>query len=105
MKGGENEFGPLFQEFSPNGIDGLDVLQWIEKHQVLADKTVKYPQYKVALRPEKLDKLHRVQITAGDNLLEYTGNGTTHTASIETIKAHWNLVVLTQDAQYCTGDI
>ena len=29
--GGENKFGCLFQGFSPNGIDGLDVLEWIEK--------------------------------------------------------------------------
>ena len=33
-RGDENEFGRLFQGFSPNGIDGLDVLEWIKKKQV-----------------------------------------------------------------------
>ena len=36
--GGENEFGRLFQGFSPNGIDGLDVLEWIQKKQVPNNK-------------------------------------------------------------------
>ena len=28
-RGGENEFGCLFQGFSPNGINSLDVLEWM----------------------------------------------------------------------------
>ena len=49
IKGGENKFWHSFEGFSPNGIDGLSILQWIEKHQVPADKTVTYPQYTAAL--------------------------------------------------------
>ena len=30
----ENEFGCLFQGFTPNSIDGLDVLEWIRKKKV-----------------------------------------------------------------------
>ena len=51
-KGGENEFGRLFQGLSPNGIDGLDVLEF-KKNQALRDKMVTYPQYIASLRREK----------------------------------------------------
>ena len=105
MKGRGNKFGQLFQGLSPNVINGLDVLQWIKKHQVPADKTVTYRQYTAALWPEKIDGPHCVCITVGSNLLEYAGDVTTHTASIENIKAHWNSVVSTQDARYYTGDL
>ena len=39
-RGGEHEFGRLFQGFPPNGIDGLDVLEWITKQQVPYGKRV-----------------------------------------------------------------
>ena len=42
-KGGENEFGRLFQGFSPSGIAGLDELEWIKENQVPRDKMVTYP--------------------------------------------------------------
>ena len=32
-------------------------------------------------------------------------NVSTHTASMETIKTHWNSVISTPNAKYCTGDI
>ena len=57
-KGGENKIRRLFQAFSSNGIDGLDVLEWIKKNQVPRDKTVTYPRYTASLWPEKEDKPH-----------------------------------------------
>ena len=66
---------------------------------------VTYPGYTASLRPEKVDELPRLRITAGGHLLEYDGDVTTHTASMETIKAHWNSVVSTKDVCYCTSDI
>ena len=53
----------------PNGIDGLDVLEWIKKKQVSSNKRVTYPQYTVSNRPKKVNKPFRVQICAGGNLL------------------------------------
>ena len=87
-KGGENEFGRPFQGFLPNGINGLDVLEWIKKNQVPRDKTVTYSRYTASLRPEKVDEPHRARITVGGNFLEYDGDITTHTVSMERIKAH-----------------
>ena len=63
-----------------------------------------YPRYIVDIRLEKAEP-YRTRITAGGNLLEYLGNVTTHTAGMETIKCHWNSVLSTKGAKYCTGDI
>ena len=99
---GVNEFARLFQGY--RNIDGLDVLEWINKRDVPDGQKVTYPRYTVAYGPEK-DKPYRTRITAGGNLLDYDGNTTTHSASMETIKVHWNSVVSTPNARYCTADI
>jgi len=98
----ENEFGRLFQGF--NDIEGMDVLDWIRYHEVPIHKTVTYPQYTVHIQPEKAEP-YRTRITAGGNLLEDLGIVNTHTLGKETIKSHWNSVLLTKGAKYCTGDI
>ena len=104
LTSGENEFGRLFQGFSPNGIKGLDVLEWTQKSAVPRDKKCTYPRYTVDYRPEK-DEPDRTRITCGGDVLDYFRDVTTHTASMETIKMHWNSVLSTPDARYCTGDI
>ena len=82
----------------------MDVLDWISRNDVPHDKTVTYPWYTVDIRPEKAEP-YRTRITVGGNLLDYSGNVTTHTASMETIKCHWNSVLSTKGAKYCAGDI
>ena len=104
LTGGENEFEQLFQGFKPNKVEGLDVLEWIPKTAVPAYKTVTYPRYTTAVRPEK-DEKYRVRITADGDRIDYEGDVSTHTASIETIQTHWNSVISTPNAKYCTGDI
>ena len=59
LTGGENEFGRLFQRFKPNKVEGLDVLEGIPKTAVPAYKTVTYPRYTIAVRPEN-NKKYRV---------------------------------------------
>ena len=97
-RGGENEFGRLFQDFFLNGIDGLDVLEWIKKKQVPRAKMITYPRYTASNCPKKINTPFRVRICAGGNLLQYDGDVTTHIASTETIKAHCNSVVSIKDA-------
>jgi hypothetical protein len=104
LTSGENEFRRLFQGFEPNNINGLDVLNWIRQSAVPHNKKVTYPRHTVAERPEK-DKSDRTRITCGGDGLDYFGDVTTHTASMETIKLHWNSVLSTSNAKYCTGDI
>ena len=85
ITGGENEFGRLFQGFAQNGVEGLDILEWIPNTDVPSFKTVTYPRYTTAIRPEK-DEKYRVRITAGGDRIAYDGDVSTHTASMETIK-------------------
>ena len=82
----------------------MNVLDWIPRHEVPQHKKVTYPCYMVDIRPKK-SKPKRTRITAGDDRIDYHGNVSTHTASMETIKIHWNSVVSTPNARYCTGDI
>eukprot|EP00536_Pseudo-nitzschia_multiseries_P009491 jgi/Psemu1/23324/gm1.23324_g len=65
-------------------------------------KLARYPWYTVADRPKKADP-YRTHITAEGGRHTYDGNVTAHTARIETIKLHWNSVVSTPRARYCTG--
>ena len=102
--GGGNKFDRLFQGFNPNKVEGLNVLEWIPKTAVPVYKTVTYPQYTTTVRPEK-DEKYRVQITAGRDRIEYEGDVSTHTASMETIKTHWNSVISTPNDKHCTRDI
>ena len=79
-------------------------MEWIPKTAVPSFKTVTYPRYTTAIRPEK-DEKYRVRITAGGDRIDYEGDVSTHTASMETIKTHWNSVISTPNARYCTGYI
>ena len=101
---GENEFGRLFQGFEPKHIEGMDILEWTTKDLIPKSKKITYPQHTVANIPEK-DEVHLTRITCGGDCLDYFGDVTTHTASMETIKYHWNSVLYTPNAKYCTGDI
>ena len=46
-----------------------------------------------------------MRIIAGGDRIDYEGDVSTHTASMETIKTNWNSVISTPNAKYCTGDI
>eukprot|EP00536_Pseudo-nitzschia_multiseries_P015749 jgi/Psemu1/43659/gm1.43659_g len=76
LKSGKDKFGRLFQGFQPNNIEGMDVLDWINRCDVPIHKKVTYPGYTVAIRPEKADP-YRTRITAGGDQLEYHGEVST----------------------------
>ena len=80
-----NEVARLFQCYGD--VEGVDVLEWIHKNQVLKNKKVTYPRYTVKIRPEN-DELFQTRITAGGDRLDYFGDVSTDTASMETIKRH-----------------
>ena len=65
---------------------------------------VTYPRIVVDYRPEK-DEPWRTRITAGGNLLQYNGNTTAHSASMELIKCHINSIILDPDARAATANI
>jgi len=96
------EYGSLFQ--GHGDTEGMNVLTFIPKEDVPPDAKVTYPRTTVAYRPEKDDQ-NRTRITAGGDQLEYDGDTATHSASMTTIKCHWNSVLSTKYAKYATADL
>ena len=101
-RAGNNEFGRLAQGFED--IEGLNVVIFIPRHEVPNDKQATYARYVVDFRPEK-DEQWRLRITCGGDKLEYAGDTTTHSASMETIKCQLNSIVSAANAKCATGDI
>ena len=99
---GNNEFARLAQ--GHEGIEGLDVVTFILKKDMPDGKQATYARYVVDYRPEK-DEPWRLRITCGGDKLEYTGDTTTHSASMETIKCQLNSIISTHGAKCATGDI
>ena len=68
------------------------------------NRIVTYCRLVVDFRPQKEDP-NRVQMTAGDNLLQYPGKLTTRTADLTTSKIIWNSVLSAEGARFMGIDI
>ena len=99
---GINEFARLTQGYGE--IEGLNVVTFIARHKMPQNKIATYARYVVDYRPEK-DEQWRLRITCGGDKLEYYGDTTTHSASMEVIKLQLNNIVSTPGAKCATGDI
>ena len=102
QQAGMNEFARLAQGYG--SVEGMDVINFIARNQVPQGKRATYARYVVDYRPEK-DEPWRLRITCGGDRLEYHGNTTTHSASMETIKCQLNNIVSTKGAKAACGDI
>jgi hypothetical protein len=85
-----NEFGRLFNGVSKNAdgtqrIVGTNTCRWIKISQVPRGKKVTYARTVVAIRTEKAEQ-KRVRITVGGDRLDYPGETSTDTASLDTTK-------------------
>ena len=104
-----NECGRLFQGYGRNEdgsqrIERTNACHWIKKSQVPKGKTVTYNRSVADIRPEKAEP-NQVQLTAGGNILQYTGETSTETASIETAKLLINSTLSTNGAKFMAMDI
>ena len=99
---GINEFGRLAQGY--DGSEGLNVVTFIAKSDMPNGKRATYARYVVDYRPEK-DEPWRLRITCGGDRLEYSGNTTTHSASMETIKCQLNNIISRPNSKAATCDI
>ena len=77
---------------------------WIKKSQVPKRKIATYNRSVVDIRPEKAEP-HRVRFTAEGNILQYTEETSTGTASIETAKLLINSTLSTKGAKFMAIDI
>ena len=102
IRAGINEFARLTQ--GHGDIEGLDVVTFIPQREMPKDKKATYARYVVDYRPEK-DEPWRLRITCGGDKLDYVGDTTTHSASMEVIKLQLNSIVSTVGAKCATGDI
>ncbi len=66
--------------------------------------TIMYARVVVDFGPQKLDP-HRIQITAGGNLIKYPGELTTKTADLTTSKLMWNSILSSEGAKFMCLDI
>ena len=106
---GCKEFGRLFQGYGKNAngtkiAEGTNTCHWIRKNLIPAKKKVTYARTVVDIRPEKEDP-NRVRITAGGDRLDYYGETSTETASLETAKILINSVLSTKNARFMAIDI
>ena len=99
-----NELGRLAQGLGDK-IKGTNTLIFIAKSKVPPGRTVTYARIVCSVHPEK-EETNRTRITCGGNLiLDYPGDVSTETASLETFKIHINSVISTPGAKYMTMDI
>ena len=101
-RAGINEFARLAQGYEET--DGMDVVTFINRRDMPNDKQATYARYVVDYRPEK-DEPWRLRITCGGDRLDYYGDTTTHSASMETIKCQLNNIISTPGSKCATGDI
>ena len=95
-------FGGMCQGDNKTGTVGTDAMFVMTPHDVdnmPADRFATYANIVIDFRLQKEDP-HRIQITAGGNLINHPGELTTRTADITTSKLHWNSVLSTQKAKY-----
>jgi hypothetical protein len=104
-----NEFGHLFNGVGKNAdgtqrIVGTNTCHWIKRSQVLRGKKVTYARTVVAIRTEKAEQ-KRVRITVGGDRLDYPGETSTDTASLDTTKLLINSVLSTPGTRMGAIDI
>ena len=104
-----NEFGRLFNGVGKNKdgtkrVVGTNTCHWIKRSQVPKGMKVTYARTVVAVRPEKSEP-KRVRITAGGDRLDYYGETSTETASLETAKILINSVLSTPGAKMGAIDV
>lgn len=109
-KAGSNEYGRLFQgcgkkEDGSQQITGTNACHWIPRSQVPKNKKVTDARYIVDVRPEKEDPNRVVRNTAGGDRLDYYGETSTETASLETAKILLNSVLSAKNAKFMSIDI
>ncbi len=101
------DFGGMAQgnlNTGQKGTNSIFVMSHAEILNIPKNQTVTYVRVLVNFRPPKVDP-HRIQITAGRNLISYPGELSTQTADLTTSKLMWNSVLSTEGAKYMSLDI
>jgi hypothetical protein len=81
------------------GMDAMFVMNLQDIPNIPKNQPPTYVKVVVAYCPQKEDP-HGIRITAGGDLINYSGELTTRTADMTTAKLHWNSVLSTPKACY-----
>jgi hypothetical protein len=96
------DFGSMCQGDNKMGAKGTNTMFVMKPEEVdhtPAARLATYANIVVDYWPQK-DNPYQICIIAGDNLIKYPGEWTTHTAGITTSKLHWNSALSIQQAKY-----
>ena len=83
-KSSANEFGRIMKGLK-RGIQGTDIMKFIQKHEVPYNKKVTYARFVCDYRPQKEEK-ERTRINMGGDRIDYQGEVSTKTEGLTTIK-------------------
>jgi hypothetical protein len=106
IQGCTNELGRLLLGIDPlkDGPSGTDTIQFIRHTDKPKDKKATYLRIVVDIRPQK-EETHRVRFTCGGDQVSYSGNVSTPTADIATVKILLNSTISTPGAKCLTTDM
>ena len=104
-----NEYGRLMKgigmkQEGKSRVQGCDTFHFIKKNQIPKGKKVTYARFCCDVRPQKEEK-NRTRMTAGGDRLDYDGETTTETSTIETAKILINSTISTDNARFACWDI
>jgi hypothetical protein len=102
-KAAANEFGRLAQDVGDR-IEGSNTIFLIPRQAFPKGKIITYGRFVVDIRPKK-SEIHRVRLTVGGNLIQYTGGVSTRSADLTTSKCLWNSTISTEGARYMCLDV
>jgi hypothetical protein len=96
-KAAANEFGRLAQGFGVIIEVSNTTVFFILRQAVTKGKIVTYGCFVVDVRPNKTET-HRVRLTMGGNLVQYTGDVSTCSEDLTTSNGLWNSTISTEGA-------
>jgi hypothetical protein len=102
-KAAANKFGRLAQGVGDR-IEGSNTIFFIPRQAVPKGKIITYGRFVVDIRPNK-SEIHRIHLTVGVNLIQYTGDVSTRSADLTTSNFLWNSTISTEGARYMCLDV
>jgi hypothetical protein len=107
-------FGPLFEIGLSNELSricqgirdvaGTNTAFFIDLHNIPKDRKITYGKLVCDFKPNQSEK-HRVRLTVGGDILDYSGDTATYTADITTFKILINITLSTNEAKMMMMDI
>ena len=99
-----NELGRLVQGVGTRMPTGTNTINFIARKDVPVNRTVTYGRIVATIRPTKADT-RRVFLTVDGDRIIYSGDKSTPTADLQTIKTLLNSTISTPNATFFTSDI